>query len=335
MNKRNMCIVGTVATMLAIAPLAARADYSSTTTTANGAVTTVTTPSATTTIVTTPNASPYTTTPITTSVYTVPTGQQTWVDYRLLTNRTFDGIDLAQARSRGLSDRQIAVAAKVARLSHVPFNDVVDAIARGETYSQIADDYGLRDSDLRHTSDEEMMIDQYRTAYDNTGEMAMTKIAGNQILLTTVSGMPMTTDQNIDQALRSSGNYTTLINALHKTRMLSTLRGPGPFTLFAPTDAAFAKLSPADMDYLMHNKDKLSIVLNYHIIPARIDAATAIAMTSPGSPATLEGSPVQVTTSNGTVMINNATVVQPDILCTNGVIHGIDTVLIPGSITLP
>ncbi|HUU73405.1 MAG TPA: fasciclin domain-containing protein [Burkholderiales bacterium] len=122
----------------------------------------------------------------------------------------------------------------------------------------------------------------------------------------------------------SNGSFNTLVVALKEADLVDTLSGDGPFTVFAPTDEAFAKIPKADLDALLADKAKLTRVLTYHVVSGKVMAADV----KPGMVKTIEGSDLEVTTSNG-VMVNNAKVTMTDIVGSNGVIHVIDTVVIP------
>ena len=129
----------------------------------------------------------------------------------------------------------------------------------------------------------------------------------------------------VDTAV-SAGSFKTLAAALTAAGLIDTLKGPGPFTVFAPTDAAFAKIPKADLDALLKDKAKLTAVLTYHVVPGKVMAADVKA----GNVKTVQGSNLAITTAGG-VMVNNAKVVSTDIAADNGVIHVIDTVVIPKS----
>ncbi len=125
-------------------------------------------------------------------------------------------------------------------------------------------------------------------------------------------------------------NLTTLVKALQVAGLVETLQGAGPFTVFAPDDKAFSKLPAGTLDTLMADPAKLKMVLSYHVIPASVDAATAMSMSSPTSPPTVEGSTLQVTKGkHNKLKINDATVTKANIHATNGIIHIIDRVLLP------
>jgi uncharacterized surface protein with fasciclin (FAS1) repeats len=127
----------------------------------------------------------------------------------------------------------------------------------------------------------------------------------------------------VDTAV-ADGNFKTLATALQAAGLVDTLKGPGPFTVFAPTDAAFAKVPKADLDALLKDKAKLTAVLTYHVVPGKVMAADVKA----GKVKTVQGSELTVATSGG-VTVDNAKVVKADVVADNGVIHVIDTVVIP------
>ena len=123
----------------------------------------------------------------------------------------------------------------------------------------------------------------------------------------------------------AAGSFNTLVSAVKAADLASTLQGEGPFTVFAPTDAAFAKIPAAQLDALLADKDLLTKVLTYHVVQGRVEAAEVVKLSSV---ATVEGQPVKIHVGE-TVMVNNAKVVKTDISTSNGVIHVIDTVMLP------
>jgi uncharacterized surface protein with fasciclin (FAS1) repeats len=131
----------------------------------------------------------------------------------------------------------------------------------------------------------------------------------------------------VDTAV-AAGQFKTLTAAIQAAGLADTLKGAGPFTVFAPTDAAFAKLPAGTVDNLLkpENKEKLVAILTYHVVPGRVTAAQVSKMTEAK---TVNGKSVTIHADGGKVMINDATVTKADIMCSNGVIHVIDTVLIP------
>ena len=113
----------------------------------------------------------------------------------------------------------------------------------------------------------------------------------------------------------SAGQFKTLVTALQEADLVDTLKGDGPFTVFAPTDAAFAKLPAGALDALVKDKQKLAAVLTYHVVPGKVK--------------TVQGESLSVSSQGGSVMVDNAKVVKTDIGASNGVIHVIDTVILP------
>jgi uncharacterized surface protein with fasciclin (FAS1) repeats len=131
----------------------------------------------------------------------------------------------------------------------------------------------------------------------------------------------------VDNAV-AAGQFKTLAAALKSAGLVDTLKGPGPFTVFAPTDEAFAKLPKGTVEELLkpENKAKLTAILTYHVVPGKVMAADVVKVKDAK---TVQGGAVTVKTMGGTVMIDNANVVKADIAASNGVIHVIDTVLMP------
>jgi uncharacterized surface protein with fasciclin (FAS1) repeats len=131
----------------------------------------------------------------------------------------------------------------------------------------------------------------------------------------------------VDTAV-AAGSFKTLAAALTAAGLVDTLKGPGPFTVFAPTDAAFAKLPAGTVENLLkpENKAKLTAILTYHVVPGKVPASAVVGKMA--EPKTVNGAMLKVNGTNG-VMVNNAKVVQADVMASNGVIHVIDTVLLP------
>lgn len=127
----------------------------------------------------------------------------------------------------------------------------------------------------------------------------------------------------VDTAI-SAGNFGTLVTAIKAAGLVDTLKGKGPFTVFAPTDEAFAKIPKANLDALLADKTKLSGVLTYHVVPGRVMAKDVKA----GSVKTVQGSALTISTKDG-VMVDGAKVIKTDIVTDNGVIHVIDAVVMP------
>ncbi|GAB4185351.1 MAG: fasciclin domain-containing protein [Coleofasciculaceae cyanobacterium] len=129
----------------------------------------------------------------------------------------------------------------------------------------------------------------------------------------------------VDTAVKA-GSFSTLVAAIKAAKLVDTLKGAGPFTVFAPTDEAFAKLPDGTVDALLKDIPKLKKILTYHVVSGKVMAADVVKL---NSAKTVEGSDVKIDASNGGVKVNDATVSTPDVGADNGVIHIIDTVLIP------
>ena len=133
--------------------------------------------------------------------------------------------------------------------------------------------------------------------------------------------------KDIVETAVAAGTFTTLAKALTAAGLIETLKGKGPFTVFAPTDAAFAKLPPATLSALLADKKKLAAVLTYHVVPGTVLAAQVVGMSEATS---VQGGKIAIMVMGGKVMLNHsATVTATDIPATNGVIHVIDTVILP------
>lgn len=128
----------------------------------------------------------------------------------------------------------------------------------------------------------------------------------------------------VDTAV-AAGNFSTLVTAIKAAGLVETLKGEGPFTVFAPTDAAFKKIPEAQLAALLEDKAALTKVLTYHVVPGKFMAADVVKL---NSAKTVEGQSVTISSSGG-VMVDNANVVKTDITASNGVIHVIDTVIMP------
>lgn len=124
----------------------------------------------------------------------------------------------------------------------------------------------------------------------------------------------------------SAGSFNTLAQALEAAGLVETLKGEGPFTVFAPTDEAFAQLPAGTLDALLADKEKLTQVLTYHVVPGKVTAADVAGLESAK---TVNGKKLQIGARGGEVTIDQATVIQADVAASNGVIHVIDSVLLP------
>jgi len=149
------------------------------------------------------------------------------------------------------------------------------------------------------------------------------------ILATVPAGRGMdaaATEKDIVDTALGAGQFKTLVTAVQAAGLVDTLKGHGPFTVFAPTDEAFAKVPREKLEALLKDKKALAAVLTYHVVPGKVLASDVVKL---HSARTAQGESVQIVTRGGKVKINSATVVKADIVCTNGVIHVIDSVLLP------
>ena len=133
----------------------------------------------------------------------------------------------------------------------------------------------------------------------------------------------------VDTAV-SAGQFSTLAAALDAAGLIDTLKGEGPFTVFAPTDEAFAKLPEGTVEMLLkpENRDQLTAILTYHVVAGKVEAADVVKL---DQATTVNGSDVTITVADGGVQVDDANVIATDIGASNGVIHVIDTVILPSS----
>ncbi|MCS7013905.1 MAG: fasciclin domain-containing protein [Chloroherpetonaceae bacterium] len=129
--------------------------------------------------------------------------------------------------------------------------------------------------------------------------------------------------KNIVETAVAAGSFTKLVEAVKAAGLDTVLAGPGPFTVFAPTDEAFSKVK--DLDKILKDQKKLKEILTYHVVPAKVMAADV----KPGKVKTVSGKEFEVKVADGKVTVDNANVTKTDIECTNGVIHVIDAVIVP------
>ncbi|RPI55614.1 MAG: fasciclin domain-containing protein [Acidobacteria bacterium] len=156
---------------------------------------------------------------------------------------------------------------------------------------------------------------------------ALTSLAFVGILAMGSPARAQQTKDIVDTAV-AAGSFTTLAKALTAADLVATLKGPGPFTVFAPTDEAFAKLPAGTLDNLLkpENKAMLRRVLTYHVVPGKVMAADVVKVSSAKA---VSGDTLPIKVSGATVMVDKARVVKTDIAASNGVIHVVDTVLLP------
>lgn len=135
-------------------------------------------------------------------------------------------------------------------------------------------------------------------------------------------------DKDIVEVAASAGSFKTLVAAVQAAGLVDVLKGDGPLTVFAPTDAAFAKLPAGTVENLLkpENKDKLISVLTYHVVPGRVTAGEVVKLSSAK---TVNGRALRINAKDGKVMVDNARVTTTDIVASNGIIHVIDSVVLP------
>ena len=136
--------------------------------------------------------------------------------------------------------------------------------------------------------------------------------------------------KNIVEIAVEAGSFNTLVAAVKAAGLAETLQGTGPFTVFAPTDTAFAKLPAGTVEALLADKEKLTAILTYHVVPGKV-VADDIVKANGATPTTVSGLPLDIVVRDGKVFVNGAQVETADIVASNGVIHVIDSVLLPAA----
>ena len=145
------------------------------------------------------------------------------------------------------------------------------------------------------------------------------------VATTAVATATMAAEKDIVDTASSAGSFNTLVVAIQKAGLVETLKGDGPFTVFAPTDAAFAKIPQSQLEAILADKAILTKILTYHVVAGKVMAADVKA----GPAKSVEGDNITITIGNGGVMVDKAHVIKTDIAASNGVIHVIDSVMIP------
>ena len=161
----------------------------------------------------------------------------------------------------------------------------------------------------------------------NIRNLALTALVATATLLGVVHAGSNAAGKDIVAVASSAGSFNTLVAAVKAAGLVPTLQGTGPFTVFAPTDAAFAKLPKGTVEDLLkpENKDKLIAILTYHVVAGKVMAADVKTMMAK----TVNGQSLDVKVTDGVVTVDNATVVKTDIAASNGVIHILDSVVLP------
>ena len=185
---------------------------------------------------------------------------------------------------------------------------------------------------IQNTADANEVFANAATGKDKQEKSVMRQIIRHSVLAVALAAavvMPTrAAEKDIVDTAVAAGSFKTLAAALEAAGLVETLKGTGPFTVFAPTDAAFAKLPAGTVENLLkpENRDKLRAILTYHVVAGNVMAADVVKLKSAK---TVQGSSVKIDASNGKVKVDSANVVKTDIAATNGVIHVIDTVLMP------
>ena len=161
----------------------------------------------------------------------------------------------------------------------------------------------------------------------NDANVIITDIEGSNGVIHVIDAVITPPTADIVETAVAAGSFNTLVAAVQAAGLVETLQSAGPFTVFAPTDDAFAALPEGTLESLLDNPDQLAEILTYHVVPGRVFAADVVGL---DEAPTVEGSPIRISVDMGTVMLNgSSSVVLTDILTTNGVIHVIDQVILP------
>lgn len=155
-------------------------------------------------------------------------------------------------------------------------------------------------------------------------QVTVTMTALSVVASVAFAAAPAAKQDIVDTAI-AAGSFNTLVEAVQAAGLVETLKGEGPFTVFAPTDEAFAKLPEGTLESLLKDKEKLAAILTYHVVPGKVMSSDVVKLSSAK---TVQGQSVEISIANG-VQINGANVVKTDIETSNGVIHVIDQVILP------
>lgn len=156
--------------------------------------------------------------------------------------------------------------------------------------------------------------------------MKILSILALALVLSFASLSAVAAEKDIVDTAVAAGSFNTLVTAVKAAGLVDTLKSAGPFTVFAPTDEAFAKVPKATLDALLADKEKLKQVLLYHVVSGKVMAAKAVTLSEAK---TVQGSSAKISAMGGKAKIDNANIVKTDIECSNGVIHVIDSVIMP------
>ena len=159
-----------------------------------------------------------------------------------------------------------------------------------------------------------------------TKKLLATAALTSSLVFVSINGNAMEPKSDIVDTAVAAGSFNTLVTAVQEAGLVDTLKGEGPFTVFAPTDDAFAKIPADQLDALLADKEKLTAVLTYHVVPGKVMSMDVVKL---DSAATVQGQSVAIKVQDGKVFIDEAQVSTADIETSNGVIHVIDTVILP------
>jgi uncharacterized surface protein with fasciclin (FAS1) repeats len=185
---------------------------------------------------------------------------------------------------------------------------------------------GLRRSQLNAVSVTVINIGRKKMMRLNKAKFLLTFMMALGLAVTSVSAKVHDDQKDIVDTAVAAGTFKTLAAALEAAGLIDTLKGDGPFTVFAPTDEAFAKLPAGTVEALLKDKEKLKQILLYHVVPGRVAAKDVVNLKSAK---TAQGSSIKIMVKDGKVMVDNAQVVKTDIAASNGLIHVIDSVILP------
>jgi len=233
-----------------------------------------------------------------------------------------DAREVKRFKAQGFTEADIKGAANIALRSGLDLDYVLSRYrTSGYPLAALATNYGVSLDNLN--ADIPGMGASYLAVVSDPSTMTGSSTTTST---TTVAG----TLGDLTAVAMGDSQFSTLVAAIKAADLVSTLQGPGPFTVFAPTNAAFAKLPAGTVEDLLkpENKEKLRSILLYHVVSGKIMAADVLAMSGPGTPKSVQGATLRVT-NVAPVMVNDANVTATDIKASNGVIHVIDTVLMP------
>jgi len=267
---------------------------------------------------------------------------RTWVDYRPLVNTPYDYGDIMYAKGIGYSDDDVASLYILKERTGTPFRQLIILNEGGQTFWSMAREHNIPLDVVFKADLEKDKIEKYMIAVEASGNRplddtpasesglnvnrisSVETLAGPRKVATTIVA------EGAYDVLSESQGMSTFVHLIDKAGLADVLNSPGSYTIFAPTDAAFGRLPRYVRRKIENNSDSLKYLLMYHILTIRLDVKAIGEMTSNTTPPTLGGERLTLqTTSDGDIHVNDANVLRANILAGNGVIHEIDTVLVP------